>query len=56
MRNDIIVQKLLACSEKVIGHCAGVDYEMICPICATSFSKFKAKNHRQLKLSVIFKL
>ena len=27
MRNDIIVQKLLAYSEKVIGYCEGMDYE-----------------------------
>ena len=27
MRNEIIVQKLLAYSEKVIGYCEGMDYE-----------------------------
>lgn len=27
MRNDIIVQKLLAYSEKIIGYCKGMDYE-----------------------------
>ena len=27
MRNEIIIQKLLSYSEKVIGYCAGLDYE-----------------------------
>lgn len=27
MRNEIIIQKLLSYSEKIIGYCAGLDYE-----------------------------
>lgn len=27
MRNEVIVQKLLTCSEKIIGYCKGSDYE-----------------------------
>ena len=30
MRNDIIVQKLVAYSEKVIDYCEGMDYEQFC--------------------------
>ncbi len=30
MRNNIIVQKLLAYTEKILGYCSGLNYEQFC--------------------------